>query len=213
MSPPFLLAATLSLLLGLPSDLAADDVTSFAAAALRADPEVRIEDAYKWLFHATRGGEHAIRDEAAVRTWLEREWTSLGPSETGEPLAVSLRPDGALVRLNLRPFKDRGGRPEALLAAFLRSARSFQGGSEPFEAAWRVLGQRLAGSPSGPLDGAAWRRLDAEARAKGFPAWHHSDAYSAARRPAYRVLTGDEARLLAASLGPERPLPAGRGPE
>jgi hypothetical protein len=198
----FFLAAALSLLLGLPAGPAVDNVVPFAEAAFRADPEVRIEDAYKWLFHATRGGEHAVRDEAAVGAWLEREWASLGLPEAGEPLVVGLRPDGALVRLNLRPFKARGGRPDELLSAFLRSARAFQAGGELFEAAWSTLGRRLDARPTGHLDGPAWRRFDAEARAKGFPASHHSAAYSAAHHPAYRVLTGDEARQLAASLRP-----------
>jgi hypothetical protein len=220
-------AATLSALLAAGPCRAAGDVVPFAETVLSADPEVRIEDAYKWLFHATRGGEHAIRDESAARAWLAREWAALGPPEPGEALVVPLRPDGALVRLNLRPFKARGGNPDALLTAFVRSARSFQSSAENFEAAWRELGRRLSDGPSGPLDGAAWSRLDAEARAKGYPAWHHSTGYEAARHPAYRVLTGDEARRLTASDGdagrirgaetipmsPERRRPAGDGPE
>jgi hypothetical protein len=195
-----LLAASLAVLLAAPP--APPGGAGFAEAALRSDPEVRIEDAYKWLYHATRGGEHAIRDETAANAWLEREWASLGPPEPGESLVVPLRADGGLVRLNLRPFRARGGRPEDLLASFLRSARSFRQDRGGFEAAWRDLGRRLAARPSGHLDADAWRVLDAEARAKGFPAWHHSAAYAAARHPAYRVLTGDEARRLAAGLRP-----------
>ena len=199
--PPLLLAASLALLLAAgPAPPAG--VLPFAEAALAADPEVRIEDAYKWLFHATRGGEHAIRDDAAARTWLEREWESLGPPDPGEPLVVPLRQDGSLVRMNLRPFKTRGGSREALLQAFARSARSFRASGDEFVSAWDGLGARLEKGPVGRLDAAAWRRLDAEARTKGFPALHHSPAYETARRPAYRVLTGAEAGRLAASLAP-----------
>lgn len=197
-----LLAVCLAALLA--DQVASDpkEVAGLAETVLRADPELRIEDAYKWLFQATRGGEHAIRDPEAAREWLEREWASLGPPEPGETLVVPLRADGALVRLNLRPFKARGGRPEDLLAAFVRSARAFRADNEGFVGAWKELGRRLDSRPSGHLDGKVWRALDAEARAKGFPAWHHSAPYEAAKHPAYRVLTGDESRGLAASLGP-----------
>jgi len=32
----------------------------FALPKWKADKNVRIEDAYKWTFQATRGGEHAV---------------------------------------------------------------------------------------------------------------------------------------------------------
>ena len=194
-----LVAALAATLAGRPAP-APMDVALFGETAFRSDPEVRIQDAYKWLFHATRGGEHALRDEAAARAWLEREWAALDPPEAHEPLVVALRPDGALVRLNLRPFKAQGGRPESLLAAFVRSARAFRAEGTAFEAAWRELGRLLDARPLGHLDGATWRALDAEARAKGYPAWHHSAPYEAARRPAYRVLTSEEALRLTAGL-------------
>ena len=199
---PILLAAFLA--------LSPADLVTFALRAFRNDPEVQIEDAYKWLFHALRGGEHALRDEGAARAWLDREWETLSSPRAGESLVVPLRPDGALVRLNLRPFKASGGRKEELLEAFVRSARTFRAESRGFEEAWNELGHRLESAPSGHLDAASWSRLDAEARAKGFPAWHHSAAFDAARRPAYRVLTGDEARRLSASLPakPGSPRPA-----
>ncbi len=176
------------------------DTVKFAMAAFRADSEVRIEDAYKWLFHATRGGEHALRNEEAARAWLEREWTSLGPPEPGEPSVVSLRPDGSVVRMNLRPWKARGGRADDLFAAFVRSARAFRADGNAFEAAWYQLGGRLMAASLGHLNRAEWERLDFEAKAKGFPAWSHSAPYEKARRPAYRVLAGDEAKKLIASL-------------
>jgi hypothetical protein len=197
-----LLAASLAALLAAPPAPVFREVERFAEEALRADPEVRIEDAYKWLFHASRGGEHAIRDAEAARAWLEREWASLGAPEPEEPLVVALRPDGALVRLNLRPYRARGGRPSDILDAFVRSASAFRGDGGGFEAAWGELGRRLEARPFGHLDARAFRALDAEARAKGFPAWHHSPSYQDSKRPAYRVLTGEEARRLAGLLSP-----------
>src|SRR5512135_1577005 len=88
--------------------LSARVLLPFAVNSFAADPEVRIEDAYKWLYQAANGGEHAIPDEESARRWLEREWRSLGPTPPGEPLEVPIRPDGELVRVNLRPLRDRG---------------------------------------------------------------------------------------------------------
>jgi hypothetical protein len=176
------------------------DMVDYGEAAWRGDDAIRIEDTYKWLFHATRGGEHAIRNEDAARKWLEREWVTLGSPEPGEPLIVPLRPDGALVRLNLRPFRARGGRLGDLFDCFVRSARFFHGSPDQFEAAWTELGRRLEASPRECLDAESWRRLDSEARAKGFPAWGHSATFETAHHPAYRVLIGEEARKLIGSL-------------
>jgi hypothetical protein len=185
--------------------LSARALLPFAVGALAADPETRIEDAYKWLFQAANGGEHAVPDQESARAWLEQEWASLGTTAPGEPLEVPLRPDGALVRLNLRPYRDRGGAPEALLAAFLRSARAFEPDPVLFQVWWNALGEELAARPLGPLNRAEWGRLDAAMRAKGYPAVHHSPAYAATRRPAYRVLTKDEAGRLVRSLEGRRP--------
>ena len=187
-------------LLAVAAALSARTLLPFAVDAFAADSETRIEDAYKWFYQAANGGEHAVPDEESARAWLEREWASLGPASAGEPLLVPLRPDGAVVRLNLRPYRDRGGRPGALLDAFLRSAAAFEPDPDLFRESWSALGDRIASQPLGPLNGAEWRRLDSAMRARGYPAVHHSRTYASARRPAYRVLTKAEAEKLVGRL-------------
>lgn len=184
------------LLFAPPSD---PDVEFFLAQA-KADPEIRIEDAYKWLFHATRGGEHAIQNEFAVRKWLAQEWTTLGPPQTDEPLWIPLTPADRIGRLNLRPYRVHGGSPDALHAAFLTSAESFDAKPARFRAAWKNLGRTLAKNPQGHLTHAEWKRLDHNLRDKDYPAIHHSPEYEKSRQPAYRVLTAAEARKLIDSL-------------
>lgn len=192
---PFLLASSLS----------GPGLASFSLDALANDPEARIEDSYKWLLQAARGGEHAVGDEKSARRWLDREWASLGPALPGEPLLVPLRPDGAVVRLNLRPFRDRGGSKETVLRAFVTSARSFDPDGELFRSSWAALGERLEARPSGSLTSAEWKRLDEELREEGYPAIEHSAPFETARHPAYRVLTGDEAIRLVRTLDAEVP--------
>ena len=175
---------------------APDPDAEFFLAQAGAEPEVRSADAYKWLVHATRGGEHAIENEFAVRTWLEMEWATLGPPLENEPLWIPLTPDGRIGRLNLRPYRARGGSPDALHAAFLAGAQSFDASPSRFRAAWNALGRALKQNSQGYLTYSDWRRLDREMRAQGYPALHHSPEYEQARHPAYRVLTAIEVRKL-----------------
>ncbi len=186
-----------------PGTLPAESLAAFARSELAAEPAAGIEDVYKWLFQAARGGEHAVPSEEAARKWLEAEWGRLGPPLPGEPLVVSLRPDGAVVRLNLRPFKAAGGDPETLLRAFLSSARSFVPDPELFVAAWRAFGRGLTGGEANGRNAGAFEELDRSSEKAGWPARHHSLGYAHARAPAYRVLTGAEAeRLVRAGGGP-----------
>ena len=175
---------------------APDPDAAFFLEQARDDSELRIEDAYKWLVHATRGGEHAVADGFAVRKWLENEWATLSPPQPGEPPWVPLTADGRIGRLNLRPYRAQGGDPAALLAAFLAGADAFDASPAQFRRAWNALGRELKNQPVGHLTAEKWRRLDREMRAQGYPALHHSPEYEQARQPAYRVLPADEARKL-----------------
>src|SRR5437588_7200040 len=91
----------------------------FAIPKWKADPNVRIEDAYKWLYQATRGGEHAIPDKDSARKWLDDEWKTLDPPVSNEAIWEPLCPGGEIGRLNLRPFRASDGKPDDLLNAFL----------------------------------------------------------------------------------------------
>lgn len=194
----FLLAA----LLFCTVTMAQQSPASYAVEQWRGDSSMRIEDSYKWLYQATMGGEHAAPDERSARAWMENEWKTLGPSESGDALWVPLDPEGKIGRLNLRPYRSRGGKMDDVLAAFLRSARSHRGEIEDFRAAWTELGQTLKKAAVNDLTWAEWQRLDNEMRTKGYPAVHHSSKYQQANKPAYRVMTKTDALTLIAKLPP-----------
>jgi len=176
-------------------------VVDFGLARWRTEPQIRMEDAYKWIFQATRGGEHAVPDEKMARDWLDQEWTTLDAPRPGEPLWEPLCPDGEIGRLNLRPFRSRGGSVENLSAAFVRSSREFRGDASSFVAGWNELGDRLKKRSQGNLTWRGWKILDRKMRPAGYPAIHHSKTYERQRRPAYRVLTAEEARKIISELG------------
>jgi hypothetical protein len=170
----------------------------FAIPKWKADKNVRIDDAYKYLYQATRGGEHAAPNREMARKWLESEWASLGKPEANEPLWEPLCKDGPIGRLNLRVFKAKRGKMDDLLDAFLASSREYKETGTGFIDTWNELGKRLKRRPIGSLTYEEWSRFDAEMKAKNYPAVHHSKEFEEAHRPAYRILTRAQARPLVA---------------
>lgn len=150
-----------------------------------------IEDLYKLVHQAFQGPGHAIPTREAAAASLAREWSGLGPGRPDERMIEVLVREAPFVRVHLRPFRDRGGRMEDVLAAFLRSARVAPDPAS-FRRVWAELGEWLAGGGS-HLNAAAHRDLDARARDLGYPAIHHSQTYLRATDPAYRVVARGEA--------------------
>lgn len=168
----------------------------FTLPKWKVDKNVRIEDAYKWTYQATRGGEHAVPDTESARKWLKREWVALVAPMVNEPVWEPLCPGAEIGRLNLRPFSKSGGNADDLLEAFLRSSREYRSDSANFLAAWSELGKRLKKKSVGKLDYRSWSKLDAEMKTKNYPAIHHSETYEKAKQPAYRILTFAEMKNL-----------------
>ncbi len=168
----------------------------FAIPKWKSEPAFRIEDAYKWTYQATRGGEHAVPDRKSAANWLENEWRTMGVEPKGERDWVPLCPGGEIGRLNLRPFKTKGGDADALLDAFLNSASNFRGDANAFLDAWTMLGKRLKKKGFSKITFGEWYRLDAEMKKAGYPAIHHSKAYNDAMRPAYRIIAAAEAEKI-----------------
>ena len=172
----------------------------FALPKWKADKNVRIDDAYKWTYQATRGGEHAVPDTESARKWLNNEWSSMGTVAKDIAIWEPLCSGGEIGRLNLRPFKNKGGEPDDLLDAFLASSREYRSDGTNFIAAWKELGKRLKKKSYGSLTYKDWSKLDAEMKAKNYPAVHHSDTYNKAEKPAYRIVTSTEYKKLLATL-------------
>lgn len=162
----------------------------FAIRSWEETPKMEIEDAYKWLFHATQGGDHAVLDDEGPRQWLDAEWQTLGQPLRREPEFVPLDPEGRLIRVNLRPYRAAGGDREMLLEVFMESAKRFKPDKQGFKAVWDLLGATLRGHRIGRIQYDDWRRLDLRSGRSGFPAIEHSKAFLRTYRPAYRVVLG-----------------------
>ncbi len=149
-------------------------------------PAWGLDDVYKLVFQAATGSEHAGTDEVLARAGLARELAEMGPGPD-EPLVDPIAGDGSIVRIHLRPFLRRGLDPEALLQAFLRTAREFGGSPKMIESGLREAA-RLAREGALAFPEADVDSLIVRMRAVGFPAVHHTDAFTSQYRPAYRVI-------------------------
>ena len=102
-----------------------------------------VEDLYKLLHQAYLGPGHAIPSREAAASYLEREWAEIGAALPGEPMVEVLAEGAPFLRIHLRPFRDRGGKVDSLLDAFVRSA-SVKTDSASFHLAWRLARVRIA---------------------------------------------------------------------
>jgi hypothetical protein len=166
-------------------------------------------DAYKLLHQATLGSEHAMPSRDMAEEWFTREIATL-PAGPADPLVdtlgaggrfarINLRPflarggvpdsllRGRFARINLRPFLARGGVPDSLLNAFVRTAQEAARDTTQLACALDAVRQMTAAHET-PWAVDSVYRMFGEARAAGYPAVHHSDAFEAAYHPAYRVV-------------------------
>lgn len=166
----------------------------FALEQLDRYPAMELPDLYKVLHQATLGSEHAVSFGDA-RDWLEAELSSLGRGPD-ESVLEALGPEPRFARIHLRPYLALGGDLEALVEAFVATART-PGDPAAFRCALESVREATA---HGRLPWSAevvTRYLDAKTNA-GYPAEHHSAAFIKAYRPAYRVVALDLAPLATA---------------
>ena len=93
-----------------------------------------------------------------------------------------------MLRVNLRAFVRDSFPPARLVDAMMLTARTVRTDSAAFLRSWREIGM-LVDCGALPFRADRYRAFDDSVRNAGYPAVHHSAAYTAAYRPAYRVLS------------------------
>lgn len=177
-----------------------DDILPAVRSELARHPAARLADVYKLVYQASMGPAHFGLDSAMARTWLDGEWADAAGPRPPEPLLDTIAPGGAVVRLDLRPFRAAGGTEAAVVQAFVASAHAIRPDTTLLVTRWRQV------ATAARMHGLPWRAAQVEAfldrqRRKGFPAPEHSATYVARYHPAYRVLGRAEADALLESIG------------
>jgi hypothetical protein len=164
---------------------------------------LRAQDIYKLIQQGVFGPGHIIASAAGARLALATECRLQNAdcrrqNGAGEDAIEPIDPENRLVRVNLRPMlrmrdeggkrKNRMGRADAawLTNALMESARRVKGDPAQMK---RRLGAAVRWCRKNlPRQAAELDRIAAQAEESGYPAFHHSPAYSRAYRPAYRVV-------------------------
>lgn len=154
------------------------------------------QDVYKLLFQMSLGSEHATHDPAMAREWLAREWSTLAPLPAGEPAEplVDTLGGGPYARVNLRPYRNRGGTEPALLAAFLKTGEMH--GSRATLRCREAAVVRTARRERWPIGADALGNFFAAQHLAGDTAVDHSAPYEQRYAPAYRVVGLSELKSL-----------------
>ena len=150
-------------------------------------PAMEPRDVYKLLYQGVLGPEHFIASPEDFVARLRTEYETVPPC-AAEPLWEPVRPDGALVRLNLRPFRAGRGDVERLIAACLRTAEQPWGTPEELRTVWATFVElcRVERWEVFPL--AEMLAFSAWLEEHGYPPVHHSAGYKKASTPGDRLV-------------------------
>ena len=150
-------------------------------------PGMQPRDIYKLLYQGVRGPEHLIASAQEFTERLSAEWEALDLADQ-EALSESIRPDGSLLRLNLRPYKAAGGGLKTLAEACLETGLRPWGTQVELELTWQLLAATYSQNPPAGLLGTDFVTFTHWLQDSGYPAVHHSDHYRKLYRPAYRLV-------------------------
>jgi hypothetical protein len=136
-----------------------------------------LDDVYKLVFQAAMGATRGPTRWPLARPPGAAKWDR-APTGLVDPISG----DGGIVRVHLHPFLRRGLRP-----ALSNISRTNSAGrprrSSGLRAAARLAREGALAFSEADVDG-----LIARMRAAGFPAVHHTDAFTSQYRPAYRIV-------------------------
>jgi hypothetical protein len=153
-----------------------------------------IQDAYKLIYQSVFGIRHILDNLEKAKNYLQQEFESIN-ADNYENLIEKISVSGEIVRLNLRPFKYRNGNSDRLSQAMLLSAEEIYGSAAEFLDFWNQFKEAVFIDELN-FDTADLSVFDHKVKSENYPSQHHSAAYRAANRPAYRVLKSNFANQL-----------------
>jgi len=150
-------------------------------------PLMEVKDVYLLLFQGTMGPKKLIYDDSRFEDQLGDEFARVSPDET-IPLWENLRPDGEIVRINLAPYKARGGDPDTLSTICLWTLSSFKGSLEDLKESWDTFKRLCRDGRLRKFELEKLATLDEWVVRHNFPPAQHTEEYTAAYHPAYRLV-------------------------
>lgn len=154
-------------------------------AHIRAYPSLQADDVFKFLYQSTFGCEHLVADKDRVTARIVAEAETLSPDANAatEPL------DGAYSRVHLGILA-QGLSAQTLGRLFCLSTTHPKETVTALECRLAVASE-LASEGAFPFSAQVFHTARTAWCAQGYPALHHSDAFRAMYRPAYRVIANE----------------------
>lgn len=147
-------------------------------------PMMQPTDAVKLIYQNVFGGGHLIRDYAACRTALQREYENT-PQEPHLPLLESI--GNGLVRVMLTAIDGSDYSIQQLGDDFIRSSEEHKGNLNGFLIKLDILRTVTASGAFGFTLEELDRYLE-EYKSAGYPMVSHSEQYRSSYKPAYRIV-------------------------
>jgi len=166
---------------------------------LTTHPVFTAQDVYKFVHHSVAGPGHFIPSKEDALAYLQHEIANLDEGPRDERLYEELGGELDLVRLNLRPYIERGGDPKRLVEAMQSTAAAVSLNEEEMSRRLRIGASLLSERGLDNEHDVLVSMLEKYA-SRGYPAFHHSERYGAAYHPAYRVISREQADRLAGYL-------------
>ncbi len=150
-------------------------------------PAMRARDVYKLLYQGVLGPEHIIPSAEIFTARLIDELASLQP-DPSEPLLESIRPNGTLSRIHLRPWLATGRDISRLVDACLETGKRSWDTSQELSQLWYEFMDQVESGHFPTISAAQVRALSNLLEEHNFPPAHHSTTYATLYKPAYRLI-------------------------
>ena len=169
------------------------DLTKYFLQEMRLHPSLAPQDVVKFCFQAAFGAEHLLGDLGRAREQFDNEYAST--QAENKPFSENIAP--TVCRVNLSAWKRLNLNPDWLWNLFLLSAASHESSSngDTFEN-YIAQADELCRIGEFPFSYAQWREYVDAYKHAGITPVRHSAAYREAEKPAYRIISGQNAQLL-----------------
>lgn len=156
-------------------------------------PEMRAEDVYKLLYQRHMGIGHLIGDTDRAKKYLSEEISNIDENDVSvhDSLLEFITTDSSIVRVNLRPFKKEKLSETKLFQAMLGTVNNLKTSKSELINDWSDC-IKLINSRQISFHDTNTVQFSKFLRENDYPVVHHSQSYSRAYKPAYRILLYQE---------------------
>ncbi|SCY67007.1 hypothetical protein [Alkaliphilus peptidifermentans] len=150
-------------------------------------PLMEIQDVYKLLFQSILGLGHLLVNPEGAKKFLLEELNTLSKNKFQEALIEDISMRNDMVRINLRPFSERGMSPEMLFRAMLLTENANTSTVKDFIETWTLLIELVENGIIN-LNIIDLKRFNEKIIEMNYPVIHHSIIYNVNYQPAYRII-------------------------